>query len=115
MIIHYSEGPSFTFPLPKVIDDEASVYDTLDFAYSCLNRGSGEECFGLNGIPANIRSMSVGDVIEHHGDFYFCDNIGWTQISSQQFKDWKKLPWKETNGGFEYLAESGQIWLSKPE
>ena len=36
-------------------------------------------------LEKHLYSMSVGDVVELSGDFYFCDSVGWKKVESEGF------------------------------
>jgi len=68
-----------------VIDNYNKVYEfelyskkdiTLEDIFEIFNIHRPEDFYG--------HSLSSSDVVEHDGEFYYCDSIGWKKL------DWKK-------------------------
>lgn len=52
--------------------------DDLDTLYREWNRGSGYETEEF--LSQRVRSMSVGDIVDHDDQYYMCASIGWDEI-----------------------------------
>ena len=52
--------------------------DDLEQLYAEWNRGSGQESREF--LEQEVRSLSVGDVVERDGEYYACAPIGWQEL-----------------------------------
>jgi len=63
----------------RFYDEVATVQtEDLEQLYAEWNRGSGYESDAF--LEEQVRSLSVGDVVEHDETYYMCASIGWDEI-----------------------------------
>lgn len=70
------------------VENTDTDQDILERVFAEWNAGSGKECklFILN----KCRSLSVNDVVILNNVYYQCANMGWNQISEQEFLEIEK-------------------------
>ena|GEM_PF-1106479 len=91
-----SNGINLTLDLyNKVYEGETEDETTLDDLFRILNIGRKPE--GFNG-----HSLSISDVIEMDGKFYYCDSFGWKEIALPAATE-KKVGYIITSNGVEFI------------
>jgi hypothetical protein len=70
--LSYTEFDQLYDPVAEVETDD------LDEIYREWNRGSGYETEEF--LSQQVRSMSVGDIVERDHDHYMCASIGWDEV-----------------------------------
>lgn len=60
-----------------VLETEKNDTDNLEDIYSIFN-GIGDTAEWTRNFKG--RSMSVSDIVELNGDFFYCDTIGWHKL-----------------------------------
>lgn len=60
-----------------VLETEKNDTDNLEDIFSIFN-GIGDTVEWTRNFKG--RSMSVSDIVELNGDFYYCDTIGWQKL-----------------------------------
>jgi hypothetical protein len=85
-VLDEDEQPSDTYSREEFDDLYREVaeidVDDPEEAWQKWNRGSGRESREF--YDAEVRSMSVGDVLEMDGTFYQAQNIGWEEIKVEE-------------------------------
>jgi len=69
-------------------ESEDTTINILERVFAEWNAGSGSECDEF--IKLKCRSLSVNDVVIVDEKHYQCANVGWNQISAQEFLDLEK-------------------------
>ena len=76
------------FATSMEVENTDTDQDILERVFAEWNDGSGKECDDF--IKQQLRSLSVNDVVIVNDVYYQCVNIGWNQISEQEFLEIEK-------------------------
>lgn len=74
--LSYTEFDQLYDPVAEVETDD------LEELYREWNRGSSYETKKF--LSEQVRSMSVGDIVERGDQYYMCASIGWDEISIEE-------------------------------
>ena len=108
--VHYSPKRKFQIEIPPSHD--TFVDTSLSYLWEETQNGIGEiigrenQLERLNKGGARLRSSMVGDVFELNGDkFYIVADVGFVQISKEQFARYILVPERDRIMGWEWCRK----------